>query len=353
MSQLLMSQKIYPSLFYVQDLFHSLRKGPWKRIGFEFPGRAVSYHRVMASTRLRVYDVIRAFCSSNTFQGELFKSWNTYKVVIFQKKFDQEAYVLAKKLKEKGTKIVLDVNVNYFDPSWMQEGDLKQFEDAKKFIDLCDSILVTTDQLKQVLTESFHKTNVHVIEENIPEKFFRVPFVGFSKAETKIFVYNGYAAKAREILLIQDVLRTLAQEYNIEYRFICEKDPRIQIPGVRTKFIKYQEAINERQLSEGHLYLAPRDLGNAYNLSHSFTKIGSPMAVGLPVIASPIPSYTQSPAVLIQDFGNTWYKTIKELLDDQDTYTSLSNQGRTYCRKHFSPAVITRKYQSYFDSLTR
>ena len=70
-----------------------------KRIGFVLCVVPTSYYgKIMASARLRAYDVINFFNNDNEYFIELYKPWKKYDVVIFQKKFDDEALNLARKL---------------------------------------------------------------------------------------------------------------------------------------------------------------------------------------------------------------------------------------------------------------
>ena len=338
-------------LFLVQELFKSFvffsRK---KRIGFVFEGKPLPYNAIMASTRLRVYDVILSFAHSSAYFLEMYKPWKTYDVVIFQKKFDAQAFELATRLKQRGTKIVLDINVNYFDPSWLDETTMYQHEDIKRFVEMVDAVIVTTDFLKNYLSERYPILPVYTIEESIPNKFIEFLYHN-PMTDRVVFVYNGYAVKASEVLLIRDVLERLATEHALTYLFICEKDPKITFRHIETVFVPFDQAQNEKQLARGHIFLSPRDLSNPYNLGHSFTKVGTPMAVGLPVVASPISSYRGSPAILIDDFGDGWYRELKRLITDRAYFEDLSRHGKHFCRDHFSPAVIKKKYQVLFESL--
>ena len=75
------------------------------------------------------------------------------------------------------------------------------------------------------------------------------------------------------------------------------------------------------------------------------------MAVGVPVLASPIPSYAGSPAILINGFGEEWHTEIKKIVNDKKYYQELSEKGITYCQSNFSTNIIMSKYQKLFNDL--
>jgi glycosyltransferase involved in cell wall biosynthesis len=320
-----------------------------KRIGFVFSGTFLPYDKVIPSTRLRVYDVIRAFNNSDRFTLEVYRPWRKYDAVIFQKTFDEKAFRLALRLK-KTTKIVLDINVNYFDHTWMKKGELNQNKNICRFMTLTDHLLVSTNYLKQYILPLHSTTPITVIEENIPDKYLLAkPPQVINQHVT--FVYNGYSIKTKDLQLLQHVLTRLANIFDVSYLFVCEKKPSISFTGVQTKFIKHSYKINEEHLALGQICLAPRDLNDSYNLGHSFTKIGLPMAVGIPVVASPIPSYTGSPAILVNDFGDAWEYEITKLITDRSYYNEIAARGRTYCAKNYSIKIIAEKYNDLFSSL--
>lgn len=315
--------------------------------------KVCGFHRdeEMASTRLRVYDVINFFKNSKEFLLEVYRPWKNYNIVIFQKKFDKSSYALAKKLHGTGTKIILDINVNFYDKSSIAPEYLFQYDDIIKFSKLCSAIITTSEYLKCYIEEIFHEKKIFCIEENINDNFFSVKKKIAYQLEKIKFVYSGYACKAQEILLIKKHLEKLSGKYVIEYLFICEKDPGIEIKGIESKFIKYQQKQIPKDLLLGDIFLAPRNLENAYNLGHSFQKIGCPMALGIPVIASPVPSYKNSPAILINGFGDAWFLEIERLADKPEYYKKISNVGVEYCKKNYSIEKIAGEYIKIFNYL--
>lgn len=306
--------------------------------------------KIMASTQLRVYDVIKNF-RDDDFQLEIYKPSRKYDIVIFQKNFGPGALQLATTLKKRGVIIILDINVNYYDIAATTE---QQYNEIMKFTLIVDCVICPSQYMCNFIKNLFSQKNVFCIEEHLSASLFEVA-KKYSSIDTKKikFLYSGYAVKAREILLIEEQVKSLARKYLTEYIIIADRDPKLQIDGVKTRFIKYRRYEVHNNLLEGDIFLAPRDLKNNYNLGHSFSKIGQPMAVGVPVIASPIPSYAGSPAILIDDFGDKWSEEIEKLMKNKSYYEEVSKNGVDYCQNNFSTEVIMAKYLKLFNKLIK
>lgn len=73
------------------------------------------------------------------------------------------------------------------------------------------------------------------------------------------------------------------------------------------------------------------------------------MSMGIPVIASPLPSYENSPAVLIKSLDDNWRQAILQLATDRVFYQKKSDEGIRFCRDNFSPEVTYKKYIDFFS----
>lgn len=327
------------------------------RIAFIFPGFPRPYYRAWPSVRIRAYDVIRGFeDASADFFLEIYKPWKRYTIAIFQSR-DARALELATKLRKKGVRILLDVNANLYDQDVYGKGPLKNFDQNSyetliAFTEIADAVLTVSPHIADTVTNLFPEKAVMVIPEIIPAVFFSAKKQRSARTSVT-FVYGGYAEKAKEILLIKDCLQLLAKRYEIEYLFLCEKNPDIDLgTSIRTRFKKYDPRTVNQDLLRGDIFLAPRNLQDPYNLGHSFTKIGLPMALGIPVIASPVPAYNGAPAVFLSGFQTAeWTTPIERLLVDRQAYNDISDAGIAYCKTHYSAPAVIPQYDHLFRSL--
>src|SRR3972149_2042426 len=339
-------------MFLIKEFFKSFVFSKKKRIGFVLSVLPSPYYgRVMASTRLRVYDVINNFQNSKDYFLELYKPWKKYDVVIFQKKFDDKALRLAQKLKKKGVKIILDINVNYYDRTVLNTSAMPQHNQIIQFTQIVDGIIASTEYIKNYAKKLFPEKKIICIPENITDNFFSVRKKTKEKNDHLKLMYVGYAVKAIEVLDIEKVLRELHKNYNLSLLLICDKNPEILVDGIKVGFIKYKQRKIHKQMLGGDIFIAPRDLSNSYNSGHSFTKIGYPMSIGIPVIASKVSSYAGSPAILCES-PTDWYDNLSLLLKDTQRREAIAKDGITYCKENFSESVITKKYLSFFNEIT-
>lgn len=302
------------------------------------------YGNVQASTRIRCLDIINFLRKQNIKTG-LYWRFGKYDVVIFQKSFSEKHYAIARKLRSSGTKIILDVNVNYFE----KQGETtqvteNQIRNIHRFLGLTATVLVSSPYLKDV-AEKYHP-DVRYIPEHIgtigvhPSKTLSNPIK---------LLYCGYAVKANCVLLISDVLDELSKECDFEMLFVCDKDPSLKLP-FRTSFIRYNQRNLINLLRQGDIKIAPRKLDNSYDFGHSFTKIGYPMSVGLPVVASPVPSYQGSPALLASN-DKEWLQHLGLLTEDAAEYQRLSQAGMSFVRDNYSLQRIGKMYLELFSNV--
>jgi len=321
-----------------------MRKCKIGKIGFVIEN-AQPYWEAMASTRLRCYDIIH-FLKSSHYDAELYCPGQNYDIIIFQKCFKDEHIRLAKTLNANGTIVVLDINVNYINEDKNSEFVKKeQNENIKKMMKICDHLIVSSPMLLQIYSR--YHSSVFCIEENVHQDFFKIQKKIHYNNDIYL-VYCGYSVKAKEIYIIKDVLVQLYKDFGIKMLYITEKDPEINI--IPYKFINYNQKDLPRLLTEGDIKVAPRDIKNPYNIGHSFTKVAYPMAVGLPAIASPVPSYLNR-EVIICNNENEWYDNLVKLICNPKLRDFLGKKGSDFVKNNFSITKIGSEYIRLFDYL--
>jgi glycosyltransferase involved in cell wall biosynthesis len=313
------------------------------KIGFVLPNKD-GYYKTMASTRLRGYDIIN-YLNSVSYNSEIFNYKKKYNYVLFQKSFNLDARILAKKLKIQKTKIIFDINVNYIENNNIENVFLSKAhtDDVKRMLDLSDCVITSSEMLKEIYSK--YHSNVVCIEENVSPEFFKENKKHSYINEVKL-LYCGYSIKAKEILIIKDVLNELIRKFEIKILFVTEKDPLIK--EFPSKYIKYNQKKITKILLDGDIKIAPR-LINEYNIGHSFTKVAYPMSLGIPAVASAIPSYLNR-EVLICTSDDEWYNTLKSLIESHEMRNYYGQKAREFVKNNFSIDVIGKKYLHLFDS---
>lgn len=307
------------------------------------------YKNIMASTRLRVNDFIFQCLNNKEINARFYNPFIKYDILLFQKVFSEKPTQIASKYKKKERKVILDLNVNYFEKN--SKTILKQqTRDIQLFINYVDLIITTTDYLRDYIIKNKIFSNVETIPEIISNQFFTIK-KKHTKKEKINLLYVGYAIKAKELELIKNEIEKLNKIYDVNLILICERKPEVNIK-IRKKFVKYDQSRLHYDMIKGDIFLNPRDLSNPYNLGHSFTKIGYPMSIGIPVLASPVPSYLKSPVILCKN-NSDWFNKIERLINDYELRNDLSKKGIEYCKQNFSTKVIIDKYIEIFKRILR
>lgn len=337
----------YVDTFLIKDFVKDLiTRDNEHKIGWVVP-KASPYKNVMASTRIRVYDVINFINThSSGLCSSLYRKHSNYGAVVFQKVFSKEYQDLAVHLKKKNVKVVFDINVNYVSKNITRNSTVsdQQTEDVKRMVSLADSVITSTKYLYDVYKK--YNDKVVSIEESIPSHFYGY-FREHADGNIIKLIYCGYAIKACEIKPIADILRKKYMK-NIELLTICDRDPRLDF--IEYEYVYYDYAKLPEILLRGDICIAPRDLTVEYNLGHAFTKIGYPMSVGLCVLASPVLSYRGSPAVVCNN-PDEWGNNLSDLITNVEKRRYLAKLGRAYCMNNYSLEVIGKKYIEYFNKI--
>lgn len=301
-----------------------------------------AYDRVMASTRLRCYDVMNFF-NGHQHPAELFEPSRHYDVVIFQKCIKPEFRELAQRLKQQATKTILDINVNYIEtddksPEFINE---THRQNVSRMLQTVDHVLTSSPMLQKIY--SSHHQSVFCIEEGIADCFFAANKISQDNTTVKL-LYCGYSIKAKELHLIGEVLRQLHQTYGATLLLITEKDPGLSI--IPYEFLQYQQSLLPQLLLQGDIKIAPRQTDCQYNLGHTFTKVGYPMAVGLPAVASPVPAYLNREVLLCAE-EKEWYQTLERLITQPRLRAYYGQRGRQLVQNNFSAKQIGQQYLDF------
>ena len=320
-----------PDSFLIHDFFKLFQR---TEIAFVLDD-IQPYNKALASVRMRCYDIMNHL-EEQGYKVELYKPWKKYKVVVFNKTRKDSSVMLAKRLHKKGIPVITEAFCEYLtDPlkkeDWERNNILSIMSCAQEVITYSSS------QLQQF--SQYHK-NTHMIEESVHPKYFQVHKLHEPKSNVTL-VYCGYSNNAKDTLIIKDVICQLQKEYACDILFLCEKDPLIEAFPYR--YEKYDQRNIHHQLLQGDIMIAPRPMDGIEKLAHTLSKVAHPMAVGLPAVANPVPSYLNTPVVLC-DTNEQWYASLKELIRNPQLRQQLGNESSEYIKQHYSIETIGSQY---------
>lgn len=325
-----------------------------KIIGIETACRTNNYNKALASARLRCYDLINYFKDDKDIHVELYDHSKKYDAVIFQKLFNASALVLVQYLKGKGTKTVFDIGTNYLELD-KECVSPEQREMCIHMLEKVDYVSVSSPFLKTAYEK--HHRNVHFINDAVEDRFLK-----FNKQHTKVYtkekrdqiklIYCGYSNKVRELVYISEALLNLWALYQIELLFITDKDPG-NFLGIPYEFVKFDYAKLPEQLMQGDIKIAPRNLDRVYNKGHSVVKIAYPMSIGLPVVASPVPSYTSYlQEENICHTNNEWFLALERLIwQGTELRTNQGVQNKELIKEELCLSATGREWKEFFKGI--
>ncbi|MEW5871405.1 MAG: hypothetical protein AB1894_19185 [Chloroflexota bacterium] len=216
-------------------------------------------------------------------------------VAIFLRRYSTADLALARQLKAAGVKIVLDVIVNYFEarpdfPGGYGGISPQGVDDFLRLVELSDQVW-TVSPFLQVLAGQRHPS-AHFVSDSVdPRHFDASRYAERSRPADRAPLtlgWSGTAAKASALEALAPLLTSYIEAGQVQVAVIAQNRPVLSFPF---QFHRWRYASFPRQIAACNLCLAPRGVDNDYDRGHSLFKIGVFMAMGVPALAGPVPSY--------------------------------------------------------------
>lgn len=310
-------------------------------IGFFLDSRIPpNYDRALASIRCRCYDVIDELCRRGE-KAEIYRPLRKYDVVIFTKTYSKRALHLAEKLKTKGVLVIADAYCDF----WGDKSRADDIDVTVSLANLADAVVVCSGPQME-LFQKFNRKCL-CIPEGINHRMFDASKICTNKSPVTL-VWCGYSTKASDLYSIKSVLSEVLESGLCELLIISEKNPNIDF--FKYKFVTYNERTIAEDMCLGDVFIAPRLLTEEAKLQHSILRVTLPMAVGLPVVASPVPSYNDTPAIICHK-EDEWIDSITALAKDEDYRDKMGQTCKDYATNAVSISVTTGKYLDLINSL--
>lgn len=296
------------------------------------------YKVVDASIRLRCYNVINEL-NRRGYPAELYKPYRKYEILIFTKCYSSKAVKVAVKAAKQEVPYITDVFLERFGENEKQENAVFAMLRKASFVNVYSEV-----QYNMFCKRHANVALIQEAVEQVDDKCLKKHV--YSEAIT--LVYCGYSIKACDILTIKEVLNEIIEEKKCKLLLICEKDP--QIEGVSYNYVKYDQGRIAEQIKEGDIFIAPRPMKDIDSKSYTLSKIALPMSLGIPVIASPIPSYRFSPAILCSR-EKEWKEAINSLIESPDYRRKKGREGYEFVKNNLSLEIVGEKYIEEINSL--
>ena len=268
-------------------------------------------------------------------------------VAIFLRSYNPADLEKASTLKKLGTKIVLDVVANYFNVREKSETGVGESLPSlvKSFLQLVE----IADQVWAVspyLAEKANRLNPNsfFVSDSVDPKYFDADLYRCTSKKTCLTLgWSGARKKASELNEISRVLSDWIKRERVRVLVIARNRPELDFP---ITFYRWNYSSFPEMISQCDLCIAPRAVRNEYDLGHSLFKIGVFMAMGVPALAGPVPSYN----LLLGDgvggsICNTldeWTFHLQELILNDTSRISAGKQSKEKMRPYLTPVIASQ-----------
>lgn len=295
--------------------------------------------------------------NTDEFWNESYRPDRRYDVVVFFKAMDAACQAEAERLRSEGTRIIFDANVNYYE-IW-GEYDI---DDTRPTPTQQEAAIAMTRGAHHVVADSsyiagiarHHNAQVTWIPDNIDPTLFRRRPPRVSDRPVRI-VWSGVSKKADHLLLVRDVLARLR---GAELVVVSDAIPAVVAElekAIPVRFVRYSDAAYARTLRGCDIIISPKRLINAYELGHTEYKITLGMAVGLPAVASPQPSYVEAISHagggILAETPEQWLTALQNLVEDARRREDLGERAARTVRERYTTAVTAASYLQVLKGL--
>jgi glycosyltransferase involved in cell wall biosynthesis len=311
-------------------------------------------------TGMRTGNIAR-WINANTDQlkAELYVPGRSYDIVVFQKMMNRRCQAEVEKLQAAGTAVVFDANVNYYEiwgdyPVGGTKPTAEQQRDAIWMTERADWVVADSSYLASVARKFTNRVSW------IPDNVDLATYGGTRRHENRgrlRLAWSGISKKARHLELIGDVLRRLT---NIELVLVCDDTaaPEVRAVGqfAPSKILSFSDSNYARTLADSDLIMSPKYLTSGYEMGHTEYKITLGMAVGLPAVASPQPSYVEAIGChgggFVARTPQEWIDAFSCLAGSPDRRAAMGALAQQTVRERYATDVVARQYLDLLVELT-
>ena len=350
------------------------------RVGFVIDGQLPRWPRVWQWLRgcpsasavgeMRFGWIARALRSDPASRARygLFRPWEHYDAVVFLKSMSVESQRLAESLRQRGTRVLFDVNVDYFTPAtgvFYYRGmapTAEQTTNARRMAELSDALIADSSHLEKVCAQ--HHPKVRWISDNVDLRL-APPHRPWMRGAKLNLLWSGESVKLFELLSIEAVLRKFAPHIRLVLvtnglaaldRWFGPWKTRFEslLAAVEHEIIPFRSVSALMKIyGSGGVFISPRFLDNTYNWGHTEWKITLPMACGRVSFGSPLPSYHDVAArsggagLRLCEDDAAWRAALDDALSGRIDFAAEEAAARQVVAKFYSTPVVAVAHHEY------
>jgi glycosyltransferase involved in cell wall biosynthesis len=304
---------------------------PELTIGYYLPCDLEQYEKVPGSVWIRCFQMIPVLKKLGITVRINPEPGETVDLAVILRLENEKGVTIAQNLRKERIPYIFDMVANYFDLGPLPYNTSRSITEEQRTSTLRilqDAVMVTAVSPWLADRAAFFHPRTVCIPDSVPDAFFeeKKDAADFERHPLRA-CYVGYAAKGKDLQKWLPVLR----KCGIQVTVISEQEPSSELAGVQWKRWKYSELAEE--IAKHEIGLAPRaDMTSPYNMGHSSFKIASLMACGLPILASPVPSYAPllrdgKAGCIIHDVSE-FETALKTFMADSKHLNAMSQEAR-------------------------
>lgn len=215
----------------------------------------------------------------------------------------------------------------------------------QKIVKTADAFIGGNDYLCDYARHAGAK-QVVMIPTVIPQSKYHDDYVRLPKNDRLTLVWIGSPSTSRYLLELNDPLQKLSDEFDLNVKLIGFDEQLAGQLRFRHSVVRWQAETEVGEMATAHIGMMPLPDGPFEKGKCGF-KLIQYMAVGLPVLASPVGVNVQIVQNGVNGFtcqtGEEWYSRIRQLLLDENLRRAMGERSR---------AIFVDKYSLESASLT-
>lgn len=272
------------------------------RLGIFVPTPYRDYDRVQSAIWIRALQMLQPMRAAG-WDVSLNNPFQLYDVAIYHRGMQRRSVGFVRFLKHIARRVYWDTCVDYFDEH--EASSALQVACARKIAGLVDGVCVPTRGIAQ--SAARFSDNVFVMPDPVDLSHFSGRKTLFD-LDSPLVGWSGVAKKAAFLAPYAEFLdgRTL---------IISESPPELPF---RYEFVHWTHAAFPTDLLKCDVAFLPRTLDSSYTLNNSSFKALVFAVLGIPIIASSLPSYremseTFKAVAFLEDFGDSPWRALASL----------------------------------------
>lgn len=292
------------------------------------------YPIIVASSRLRVY-FIQRFLLERGIDAKIASSPFASDLVVFQKTFSSFHLKLNQELRRKGIKTIFDLDDPY----------------PNQMLKLANLVTVDSEERK-IWVESLvgEKRKIRVIED--PIDYIKKPLAKriHVKKENLRIVFFGHPNNLKCIRVCKEALRKLREKRRFTLDYISGEERPREFEGLEVRHVMWRYGTFSKILRTYDLAILPQ-----IEKEKSSTKLNQAIAHNLPVVASPIPSYSKiGKATSTLDFlpktNEEWLEALERMFNPEERNKYL-DKTLDWVWRNYGVEKIGKDWLNLFEEL--